>query len=1059
MMFGFRSKPKPPEHQQHQQKQQLLLNVTNTVVNNVSKKPKSRLFPKPTPSSRAMKRTNSHQRQRQQPQQQQPPPPHYYEVEEERDAVSLDDSSLYTSQSKSTVHYVRSGNHNMNHNMKHNMNHSRNHNMNHNHDCTDLEVVSISDSDIFAELTQFKQRQQSRKLTAVSKAAPSLLTPVTVESSPSSSSSTTVHSTKSAASIIINSSSSSSTSDSVIQHDHHHNDAGADDDDDAGEEDSESFQDSLPPPPPPPLSRRFVFNAPDPDASCPVDLDLDSDLEDYHDEDRMLLSSSRSARSKSRPTPTTPTTSKVYAYANAANAITHGPVDCDLYESIPVDLDDSIISSSVRSSSISSLGLSPISKVTYQNTTSTTTTTTPPPKTTSSLLFRSAPNNSNNNTLVPRSTQTISSPLGPSTTKPVSASASENDSSYLDYIWSDMGEDEALGPLLTTAPTKTCWSEASSRDSNSNNNITNHKRMELESGWTDTSTTIMGTTATARLLRFFPEPPKAVAPIPIPLPPVAQTEAEEQGKLEQQDKGPNPPTRKRGSNGARTRIRQEQEPQEEHERSYLKPEEGGDEHSSAGAVLLTQAELEKHLEKSATIQAPSLGMPAFEAWKLQQQQQQEYYRKVQAAHQQKKLKNQQRLQQLQQQAQATSVQPPLHSTGSVMSKSMASTLPTYDDPALRHTTKHNNAASPTTIKSSSNTEQASPITTSSKSSPTKKSSHGCRWNPFRRRKQKLSTKKTTGKQKKTKPPAPVLPLQQFLDVSTTEPADVAAFSVAPLNLMREHLAIADSTVLGETEGATKSHASSPAAATRKLALKFLEQERKKQRQALYDKERDERQEQERIARLKQEALEKQRKLQQELELERRNSVGNVKQQQQQEAQVEVERQRQQQEADILAQELAEDLQQEAELEYQKQLQELKQEAARLKQPQAQQRPPLASRKNLTEKLKVLDVYHSPQRTKSIFDEMNIPRGSTSSRNSVTSSSVGPGQSTGMSVLSTGTSVLAPCILCETGERTHISMPCMHYMFCQSCVEDMRQRDVTTCPVCEAEEVAFTHVNL
>jgi hypothetical protein len=412
--------------------------------------------------------------------------------------------------------------------------------------------------------------------------------------------------------------------------------------------------------------------------------------------------------------------------------------------------------------------------------------------------------------------------------------------------------------------------------------------------------------------------------------------------------------------------------------------------------------------------------------------------------------------------------PPLDCNESVMTKSMASTLPTYDDPALRYTTKHNN--NPTLVSSPTKSYYSNikDRTTSSKSSssPSRR-----RWHPFRRlllRKQKLSmlnksSSSNTTDTKGRKKTVPVLPLQQFLDVS--EPPDVTACSVAPLMLMEQHLTttIADGTIPGQTlKGAATTK-------SQELAFKFLEQERKKQRQALYDKERDERQEQERIARLKQEALDRQRKLQLELELERASKGVDIakqqQQEQQQEAQGELERERQQHDTDLLAQELAEELQRdaEAELEYQEQMQELKQETASLKHPQQQQlqqqRPPLASRKSLAEKLKVLDGHHSRQKTKSIFDDLVLPR-SMSSRNSVASCSVGPEQSTaGISVLSAGTSVLAPCTLCETGERTHISMPCMHYMFCQSCVEDLHQRDVTICPVCETEQVAFTLVNL
>jgi hypothetical protein len=51
----------------------------------------------------------------------------------------------------------------------------------------------------------------------------------------------------------------------------------------------------------------------------------------------------------------------------------------------------------------------------------------------------------------------------------------------------------------------------------------------------------------------------------------------------------------------------------------------------------------------------------------------------------------------------------------------------------------------------------------------------------------------------------------------------------------------------------------------------------------------------------------------------------------------------------------------------------------------------------------------------------------------------------------------PCVVCMKGERTHIAMPCMHYSFCEDCVESMQCRGVANCPVCKARRVSFTKV--
>jgi len=51
----------------------------------------------------------------------------------------------------------------------------------------------------------------------------------------------------------------------------------------------------------------------------------------------------------------------------------------------------------------------------------------------------------------------------------------------------------------------------------------------------------------------------------------------------------------------------------------------------------------------------------------------------------------------------------------------------------------------------------------------------------------------------------------------------------------------------------------------------------------------------------------------------------------------------------------------------------------------------------------------------------------------------------------------PCAVCEVGKRTHIAMPCMHYSFCEECVEALQDRRVTQCPICRANNVVFTKI--
>jgi hypothetical protein len=62
-----------------------------------------------------------------------------------------------------------------------------------------------------------------------------------------------------------------------------------------------------------------------------------------------------------------------------------------------------------------------------------------------------------------------------------------------------------------------------------------------------------------------------------------------------------------------------------------------------------------------------------------------------------------------------------------------------------------------------------------------------------------------------------------------------------------------------------------------------------------------------------------------------------------------------------------------------------------------------------------------------------------------------------SIQSQSTIVLSPCIVCNVAARNHIAMPCMHFYFCESCVDDMKAVENSICPVCSTENIAFTRV--
>ena len=180
----------------------------------------------------------------------------------------------------------------------------------------------------------------------------------------------------------------------------------------------------------------------------------------------------------------------------------------------------------------------------------------------------------------------------------------------------------------------------------------------------------------------------------------------------------------------------------------------------------------------------------------------------------------------------------MDSTRSAMQQSMDSSIPTVDDGKLTP----------------------------------RKNGRGLGWGWFlsgrkvdsKKKKQKSSSKTAPSKQvnkepKKREPE--ILPLAQFMRISSDEPSAVAEFSLAPLD-QEDDLTLATNTLPDGTDSlaATKSHCLEDASVgPRKLAVHFLEEEREKQRQAELDRIKMEKVDQQRIARLRLAALENQRK--------------------------------------------------------------------------------------------------------------------------------------------------------------------------------------------------------
>lgn len=51
----------------------------------------------------------------------------------------------------------------------------------------------------------------------------------------------------------------------------------------------------------------------------------------------------------------------------------------------------------------------------------------------------------------------------------------------------------------------------------------------------------------------------------------------------------------------------------------------------------------------------------------------------------------------------------------------------------------------------------------------------------------------------------------------------------------------------------------------------------------------------------------------------------------------------------------------------------------------------------------------------------------------------------------------PCVVCGSGERTHLALPCMHYSFCADCADSLQLRNIKTCPVCDRGGTTYIRV--
>ena len=59
----------------------------------------------------------------------------------------------------------------------------------------------------------------------------------------------------------------------------------------------------------------------------------------------------------------------------------------------------------------------------------------------------------------------------------------------------------------------------------------------------------------------------------------------------------------------------------------------------------------------------------------------------------------------------------------------------------------------------------------------------------------------------------------------------------------------------------------------------------------------------------------------------------------------------------------------------------------------------------------------------------------------------------------GTSTIPPCVLCCTRPRSHVCLPCMHFAFCESCVDELYRISCEDCPVCNTRDAVFSKLNI
>jgi hypothetical protein len=273
------------------------------------------------------------------------------------------------------------------------------------------------------------------------------------------------------------------------------------------------------------------------------------------------------------------------------------------------------------------------------------------------------------------------------------------------------------------------------------------------------------------------------------------------------------------------------------ERSYKETMDSLSSRHDAGSILLTEEELNKHVESAQFKEAlPSSSLRGYDTWKINQYENQKYFIQVHKKAMQRKVQKKNPTGVIADRA--TKDGNSLGST-SILEQSMSSTMQTS---LSSESMRRNNKVPLTAFKLGWNLFRSSGAQRQDEDTET--TSHQGSWK---------------SRSPKKKEPA-VVSLEQFLRLSNDESDDD---SHVPMNQLGWNgFNLTSSTIpTGKTEATTKFHyLNHHSAGPRLMALQYLETERSKNRHAEKDETKVDNREQRRIAMLKERELEQQRQL-------------------------------------------------------------------------------------------------------------------------------------------------------------------------------------------------------